>query len=218
MKGNITVGLIIGLLIGGLVSWSVLSSKDLQSKVGVFSVSMTQKEATLNKGMRVLWLDHIWWTREYLKSFFYAEKDVNVVANRLLKNQEDIGNAIKPYYGVAAGDKLISLLKTHILGAVDLVTAAKSGNKANFDKANKAWYDNAQEIASFLAGANPNWKLADVSKMMRDHLDLTKQEAVDIMGNNYSASVADFEKVQAEILMMADALSAGIVMQFPKMF
>ncbi|MFZ0893192.1 MAG: hypothetical protein WAZ77_01700 [Candidatus Nitrosopolaris sp.] len=65
-------------------------------------------------GLRDLWLDHIVYTRNYIISFVAGLPDTNVVAQRLLKNQEDIGNAIKPFYGEPAGTKLTGLLKGHI--------------------------------------------------------------------------------------------------------
>jgi hypothetical protein len=42
------------------------------------------------------------------------------------------------------------------------------------EQAKQAWYANGDEIASFLASANPRgWPLADMRSMMRTHLDLT---------------------------------------------
>ena len=99
-------------------------------------------------------------------------------AGRLLKNQEDIGAAIVGFYGQAAGDGLTALLKEHIMIAVDLVAAAKSGDKAAFATHDARWTANIREIARFLAGANPNWPEKDVFDLLALHLKLTKDEAV----------------------------------------
>src|SRR5919198_1952272 len=111
----------------------------------------------LKLALRDLWVDHIVYTRNYIISFAAGLPDTNIVAQRLLKNQEDLGNAIKPFYGNEAGDKLTSLLKGHILGAVEILKAAKAGNTTGAAAAEKNWYDNADEIATFLSAANPNW-------------------------------------------------------------
>lgn len=92
---------------------------------------------------------------------------------RLLQNQIDIGAAIEPFYGSAAGDQLAGLLHDHITGAAAFVTAAKAGNATEVAAAKTAWYANADAIAAFLAGANPNWPLADLEAHMHAHLDET---------------------------------------------
>lgn len=173
----------------------------------------------LSKAMRKLWEDHITWTRMYIVSFAAGLPDTNLVAARLLRNQVDIGNAIKPYYGAAAGNHLTALLKAHILGAVAILEAAKAGNAAKLAQAKAAWYANGNQIAAFLHSANPmHWPLAAMRRMMRRHLDLTLTEAVNRLQGHYSADIAAYDRVHLEILQMADMLTAGIVAQFPQRF
>jgi hypothetical protein len=52
--------------------------------------------------------------------------DLQTAEARLLRNQTDIGNAVKPFYGAAAGNKLTSLLRTHILEAVPVLEARQA--------------------------------------------------------------------------------------------
>jgi hypothetical protein len=170
-------------------------------------------------GMRRLWVDHVTWTRLFIVSFVADVPDLQATTNRLLQNQVDIGDAVKPFYGEAAGDQLTALLREHILTAVDILAAAKAGDTAAFEKAKDAWYANARQIAAFLHDANPrNWPLADLRSMMKTHLDLTLQEASDQLGGHFVASVADYDAVETEILHMADTLSSGIIKQFPNKF
>ena len=173
-------------------------------------------ESTLKQAMRKLWEDHVTWTRLVIVSTAANLPDLEPTTQRLLQNQTDIGNAIKPFYGDAAGDKLTQLLRTHILGAAEVLAAAKANDATRLEKAKKDWYANGHEIAAFLSGANPkNWPLADMDSMMRQHLDLTLGEAVHQLGGQYGESVADYDKVHDEILRMADMLSEGIARQFP---
>jgi hypothetical protein len=172
--------------------------------------------------MRKLWEDHITWTRLFIVSKGTVKDDLPDLAattDRLLANQVDIGNAIKPFYGDAAGDQLTSLLHDHITTAAELVTAAKAGNQDAVTKASDAWYANADAIATFLSSANPdNWPLDGLKSMMKDHLDLTLKEATAQLQGEYAGSVAAYDEVHAEILQMADMLSAGIEAQFPGQF
>ena len=169
--------------------------------------------------MRKLWEDHITWTRLYIVSAVADLPDKDATAKRLLQNQVDIGNAVKSFYGEAAGDKLAALLKDHILIAVDIIDAAKKGEAAKKDAAVNRWTANADDIATFLSGANPkHWPVTEMKKMMREHLDLTTAELVAHLQKDGPADVAAYDKVHRAILMMADMLSSGISAQFPARF
>jgi hypothetical protein len=173
----------------------------------------------LRMTMRKLWEDHITYTSFYITSALAGSDDVGKVAERLLKNQEDLGNAIKPVYGEAAGNKLTALLKDHILIAVDLVKAAKEGNKEATEAADKKWYKNGEDIAEFLSGANPkNWPKKALTEMMFAHLAITKDAVVAKLNKDYGAAIVAYDKGHDHILMMADALADGIVKQFPEKF
>jgi hypothetical protein len=166
-----------------------------------------------------LWEDHITWTRIYIISAVAGLPETGAAAGRLLQNQVDIGNSIKPFYGAAAGDQLTALLKDHILIAVDLLNAAKAGDTAKFNTANQRWYENANQIAAFLNTANPkNWPLADMQSMMKSHLDLTLAEASARLKADWPGDVVAYDKVHNEILMMSDMVADGIINQFPKNF
>lgn len=177
------------------------------------------RQTALRTTMRKLWEDHITWTRLFIISAEAGSPDTNTTAQRLLQNQTDIGDAIKPLYGDAAGAQLTSLLRDHILTAGDLIAAAKAGNTAKVATTKARWYANANQIADFLAKANPtNWSAVEMHTMMRDHLDNTLAEAVDHLKGNWTADVADYDKVHTQILNMADMLTTGIVAQFPNKF
>lgn len=177
------------------------------------------KRATFQDSMRKLWEDHIIWTRVFIISAVADLPDKAAATDRLLQNQVDIGNAIKPYYGNAAGDKLTTLLKEHITIAAEIVAAAKASDKAKQDEATKRWFVNADQIAVFLSDANPkNWPRAEMQKMMKDHLNLTTEEVVARLQGNWAADIAAYDKVHEQILHMADMLSAGIANQHSAKF
>ena len=177
------------------------------------------KQAAFQDAMRKLWEDHITWTRIFIISAAADLPDKATATDRLLQNQVDIGNAIKPYYGEAAANKLTALLKEHITTAAEVVAAAKANDKAKLDDASKRWSANADQIADFLSGANPkNWPQAEMRSMMQEHLNLTTQEAVARLHGDWAGDVKAYDKVHEQILHMADGLSEGIVKQFPNKF
>lgn len=176
---------------------------------------MSDNGASLKIGMRKLWADHVIWTREYIVAAIAGTPDAEAAAGRLLRNQEDIGNAIVPFYGNGAGAALTGLLKQHILIAVDLVAAAKSGDQVKFKNSDDRWTANALEIATLLSSANPYWPKKDVVDLLSLHLNLTKGEAVARLKKDWNADVQAFDDIFTEINTVADTLTAGIVAQFP---
>lgn len=175
--------------------------------------STTQPD--LRTAMRTLWADHVIWTRAFIVAAVSDDPSSPNALARLLRNQEDIGNAIVPFYGAAAGARLTELLKEHITIAGDLVTAAKAGNAAAQADADRRWHSNAGEIATFLSGANPNWPRATLVSMLNSHLALTTQEAVARLQRDWTGDVAAFDRIFAQAMEMADALTDGIRAQFP---
>ena len=178
----------------------------------------SSKSEQLRMAMHKLWEDHIVWTRNVILNIMDDLPGTEQAVNRLLSNQDDIGNAVKPFYGEAGGKELTRLLREHITTAADLLKAAKAGDNSAFDAANKKWSANADEISDFLSKANPNWKLNDMKKMMHDHLTFTTDEAVARLKKDYTADVKAYDKVHNEILMMADMLTDGLIKQFPGKF
>jgi len=163
--------------------------------------------------MRQLWMEHVFWTRLYLISFADNLPDAQVAAQRLLRNQEDIGNLFAPFYGQNAGAQLTALLKTHITEAVALLAAAKAGNLGEFEHQKQLWFQNADQIAAFLSRLNPAWSYPAVRDLMFTHLNTTLAEADARIHRRYAADRDAFDRVEAHILQMADALSGGIVRQ-----
>ena len=202
----------------GVVALAFVAAAACATAAMSTATSTSPASATLHDGMRKLWSDHVVWTRLYIVSAVAGDASAQTAANRLLRNQEDIGNAIVPYYGAAAGTQLTNLLKQHILIAVDLVTAAKAGDQAKVADADSRWHANANDIATFLSGANPNWPKATVLAMLNQHLALTTQEATARIQGRWGDDAAAFDSIFNQILNMADALSDGIVKQFPNRF
>jgi hypothetical protein len=209
---------------------SIALSLSISSSVGAMFTTLNtttpspanvsaSKEAALHDAMRKLWEEHITWTRVFIISAAGDLPDKATATERLLQNQIDIGNAIKPYYGEAAGNKLTTLLKEHITTAAEVVAAAKMNDKAKLDDANKRWSANADQIADFLSSANSkSWPAAEMRSMMHDHLKLTTDEAVARLHGDWAADVKAYDAVHEQILKMADMLSMGIINQFPNKF
>lgn len=211
MLDNKTIALILmALIVGGLLGYLFGAQ---QTPIGV-----SDKQLAFKQDMRKLWTDHAVWTRLYIISFAAGSPDADAAATRLLKNQEDIGSAVGQIYGKEAGDKLTVLLKEHIMIAVDLLNAAKEGDSQKVADADQRWRANADDIAKFLSSANPNLPEPVLRDLLNEHLDTTLAEATARLQGDWGEDVKTWDAVYNHILVMSDALAAGIIKQFPEKF
>ena len=180
---------------------------------------LTQKQVALRTEMRRLWEDHITWTRLAIISLTTDLPDTEATVGRLLRNQSDIGNAVKPFYGKAAGNELTKQLRSHIAIAAEVIAAAKAGDTTKLADARARWAKNGDDIAAVLNSVNPRyWKLATMKRELDTHLRLTTDEAVARLQGNWTADVAAYDKIHRHALHLSDLLSDGLVKQFPRRF
>lgn len=217
-----TGGLLALALLGGGVAAqasSIAAVPQTHSAHAAVDAPRTSSQVAFHDEMRRLWEDHATWTRLAIVTFADGSAGFATTAGRLLQNQTDIGDAIKPFYGDAAGARLTSLLRDHITIAVEVLEAAKAGDATAFADARTRWYANGNDIADFLAAANPKyWPQDAMRTAMAHHLDQTLAEAAHELAGDYAAGVADYEVVHEHILAMADTLSSGLISAFPSRF
>ena len=175
----------------------------------------TDNAVELKLTMRKLWEDHITFTRNYIISALADLPDADAVSKRLLKNQDDIGAAIKPFYGESAATQLSGLLREHIMIATEVVKAAKADHKDELTQAQAKWSNNGKEIAGFLAGANPYLPRTDLEAMLQKHLDLTTGEVVGRLKKDFAADIKSYDAGHMHMLKFADTLTDAIAKQFP---
>ncbi len=208
MKKLFSILLVFLLFFTLLITPSQVNARDTYSKAA----------EDLRMAERKLWSDHAIWTRNFIISDISNLPDKNDVLDRLLRNQDDIGASIKPYYGEEAGNALAKLLREHISLAGQVVDAAKTGNSADFDKFNKLWYENADQIAKFLSNANPKLPYEELKDMLHKHLQILTEEVTARLNSNWKGNIAAFDKGIDHLLMLADTISNGIIKQFPRKF
>lgn len=184
--------------------------------LGDSSINKTKCDLKMNQ--RRLWIDHVSWTRSFIVSDIASLEDKSIVLERLLKNQDDIGNSIKPYYGEDAGNKLSVLLKEHIELAGNVLESAKNKDSKALEKNNKLWYENADKIADFLSTANPNYSNKVLKDMLYKHLQFVTDQVVARLSNDWKSDITAYDKGEDHMIHFADILSDGIIKQFPDKF
>ncbi|MEU3078217.1 hypothetical protein [Streptomyces laurentii] len=173
----------------------------------------------LYAAMRQLWAQHVHWTYSTVEAFFHNPDALQATQDRLLRNQHDIGDAIAPYYGRAAADRLTDLLLTHIEDSGPVLQALKDGDAAALKKAMAVWYANAKDIADFLSTANPEfWPRSVTEPALKTHITQTAAYGTDLFRADYTKAITDFDAAEAHMAELADFLSKGIIAQFPGRF
>ncbi|MCK6211703.1 hypothetical protein KZX45_14225 [Georgenia sp. EYE_87] len=222
MIGALVLAIVVGLATWWLPRLGADAAPLTSSTHGHGSAGTVPRNAAqqaFHDDMRKLWEDHVTWTRLAIVTFAEDSPSFPATAERLLQNQVDIGDAIKPYYGEAAGDQLTALLTDHILIAVEILEAARAGDGDALADARSRWSANGDDIGNFLGAANPrHWPADQMRAGMATHLEQTFSEAANELGGNYAASVADYDAAHLHVLDMADTLSGGLIAQFPARF
>lgn len=175
-------------------------------------------EVELRNYLRMLWEQHVFWTRLTISGIVFKLPDAEFTTNRLLRNPKDFEKALVPFYGSAIASQFEKLFTDHLVIAAQLVQAAKDGNSAAAAEAEKKWYVNANEIATFLGRINPYWSVDNWQSMMHEHLTLTKTEAIDMLTKEYANSISIFNQIELQALNMADIMAYGIARQFSSQF
>lgn len=174
----------------------------------------TQQQVRLMEQLRKLWEQHVYWTRFFIISTAADLGDLEPVTKRLLRNPEDFAAALTPFYGEQIANQFKELLTQHLMIAADLINAAKKHETEKQDEAHKQWFANADKIAAFLAGINPNWSEKQWKNLLYDHLDMTEREAELRLGGKYAEDIELFDYIENEALKMADYMAEGMIQQF----
>lgn len=179
---------------------------------------VSKAEVDLKSNMRMLWEQHVAWTRMTIISIAANLADEELVTKRLLRNPSDFEALLRPLYGDEKAAQSARLFTDHLVIAAQLVKAAKAGDSKAAAEAEQRWYANADEIAAFLNRINPFLSEEAFRTMLHEHLALTKSEAVARLNQDYASDIAFYDQIEKQALMMADAMTEGIVQQFPDIF
>jgi hypothetical protein len=134
----------------------------------------------------------------------------DAAAVRLLENVEAMGDAIVPHFGKEAASDFTKLLRTHVLIAVELLSAARAGDIPKFKSEDERWTSNADQIADALNRLNEFWPREELARRLHLLLQLTKDEAVARVTGAVDGDLRTFDRIYAEAMGIADALDAGL--------
>lgn len=187
--------------------------------VVVAQAAAPAKVAETGAALRDLWLGHIFWVRNVSVETLAGNKAAAAAAEKeVVANARQIADAIVPFYGKEAGDKLFGLLAGHYGAVKDYLAATAAGSKAKQDAAYKKLAANAGEIAKFLSGANPNLPYDTLNGLLLAHGAHHVQQIQQLKGKRYAEEAKTWEEMKKHMYVIADALAGAIAKQFPGKF
>jgi hypothetical protein len=136
--------------------------------------------------------------------------DGDAAAVNLLTTMEATGEAFEPYFGEYAANELTSLLRRHVLIAVELLSAARSGQIERFKKEDERWIASASQIAEFLSSLNQAWPREVLEQHFQRLLQLTKDEAVARVAGNSRVDLRTYDAIHDEAMVIADLMEEGL--------
>lgn len=176
------------------------------------SASCNEKKSCPRKDqLRKLFTEHAVYTKFYIESALEALPDLSAITARLLQNQDDIANYLKPYIGVNKAAQLADLLKAHILAAAKVVAAAKEGDKAKLDEAVAGLFANSALVARLLSTFNPEVLTYDsVLCMFNSHNQYVIDMTTLHLQHKYEDELKVYDIYYAEILSMSDSIKKAL--------
>lgn len=195
--------------LGSLVAWKGDS---------VDAIAPTESSVELTTKMRRLFEDNTVYNRNLIISSLSDIDDVEDIVQRLLENQDNLGETVIKYYGRGGGRKVAKLFKNNVLIAKDVFKAAKARDDVALAEATGRWSGSADDIASALSRANPAWPRQTLKDILYKHQNFSTAQVVARLNQDWQADLEAYDQDHDCVLLLADTLSDGIVRQFPRKF
>jgi len=193
-----------------------LASAHTESATGA-ATSVTIADA--KAAQRDLWIGHVFWVRNVVDARFEGNtSEAKVAEQQVVANAKAIAASIEPFYGKAASEKLFTLLAGHWGAISDYLDATRANSKSGQDVAFKQLVTNADEIAAFLGGANPNLPVDVLKGLLMAHGSHHVQQIGEFKAKQYDAEAKTWAAMTQHMYVIADALAEGIAKQFPDKF
>ena len=182
----------------------------MDADMGGMEPHMMADSNYLTNRMRLLWSQHMYWTRMLLISIAGDLRDINAVRARLMRNPGDMANLFAEVVSAEEANRLEQLLRQHLQIGEELMMALKNGNRSLAEQLNRQWYMNADEISLALANMNSNFDKEQIREMLNRHLALVARMTVERLAGNYQADIDVFDVAEMEMMRLADYLAAGL--------
>ena len=176
------------------------------------STCITRSSCDIRIDFAKLWSLRTTFTKFYINSYLADLPDVEVAANRLLTNQDDIGNFLKPCIGEANGNEISKILREQIILLSEALLAAFTNDQSAFNIARDKLFANSAEFATFITTLNPcKISLDKVVTNFNQQVQYTLDMIIFRVTGDYASDFNVFDFYYEETLKFSDILFEGII-------
>lgn len=183
------------------------------------SIPGANPSVVADAALRDLWIGHAFWVRSVVQETLAHNKAAAQAAEQqVVANAKQIAAAIEPFYGKPAADQLFSLLAGHYGAIKEYLAATDKGAKDKQAAARQKLIDNANQIAKFLSGANPNLPFDALQGMLLAHGGHHLEQIEQFKAHHYVEETQTWQAMKDHLYAIADALTGALAAQFPDKF
>ena len=173
---------------------------------------------TLARSLHRFWTDHAVWLRHYLIAAVDERPEAAEAAARVLRNTDELAALLDGHYARRDAKRVAKLLKQHVMIAFDLIDAARAVDPQKFKDIEDVWANNADDFIDELCALNVSWSRDEMKARWDVHCELTKEQMVARLEDNFDHDVAVFDRLLSSALNFADDMTDGILRQFADKF
>jgi hypothetical protein len=158
------------------------------------------------------WLQLALWMRFYINNFRLDSESLPAVSDRLYRGVPlAFYNTLHTFYGDAISQRFLNLLSSHILLFWRLFAAMVSADSEAANTSATELYQNADEIADFLAQINPFWGREQWRILLYQYISLTIQSYREALAGNFERVIAIHDSILTHANAMGDYMAQGII-------
>jgi hypothetical protein len=176
--------------------------------------------AEMKQDLRDLWLGHIFLIQHVV--LFNAKSDPaarDAADKQVVANAKQIANTVTPFYGEARSEQLFTLLTGHYAAVKEYSEATVAWNTSQQDTALARLASNADDIAVFFNGVNPDHLPKDtVRGLIAAHVAHHVLQINQYKKKEYAHLEETWPMMRQHVYVIADTLTTALAKQFPDKF
>ncbi|HEX5797810.1 MAG TPA: hypothetical protein VFX79_00495 [Candidatus Saccharimonadales bacterium] len=215
---TIIIAVVLAVLVGLGFILGKNNADNSQNNQAVGENSVYSNVFDLRKDFNIKLAEHVALTSEAMR-VSYDEHDSSIaVIDELDKNSQQLAGIIGEFYGDEAEASFLKLWQDQVTFFINYTVSAKNNDTEGKEQALSDLENYSREAAEFLAGLNSNLSADSLKPLLTEHRDLMITSINEYMEAKYVEALDKESKAYEQAGKVADAISDGIVKQFPDEF